>query len=252
MPADVTQPGDLERLVSTTLERLGRIDILVNNAGTSDARAFETVDDAAWQADLELKLFAAIRGARLCVPPMRQAGGGRIVNILNTGAKAPAARSVPDVGQPGRRARAHEGPLEGAGAGRHPRQRGPDRAREERPVGAALGGRGPAGDARGLLRAAGPGARRARRPRGRGRRARRPRRLPGLGAGRLHHRRRRSTSTAATPRWCRSCAAGLRGRLAGSSRLAKSVAAGALALLIVILALDLAVLRRDGLSGFRR
>jgi NAD(P)-dependent dehydrogenase (short-subunit alcohol dehydrogenase family) len=95
VPADVTRPDDLERLVSTTLARLGRIDILVNNAGTSDARGFETVDDAAWQADLELKLFAAIRATRLCVPPMRMVGGGRIVNILNTGAKAPAARSVP-------------------------------------------------------------------------------------------------------------------------------------------------------------
>ncbi|HEX2501728.1 MAG TPA: SDR family oxidoreductase [Methylomirabilota bacterium] len=95
VPADVTQPGDLERLVSRTLHDFGRIDILVNNAGTSDARGFETVDDAAWQADLELKLFAAVRSVRLCVPHMRRAGGGRIVNILNTGAKAPAARSVP-------------------------------------------------------------------------------------------------------------------------------------------------------------
>jgi len=95
VPADVSRAGDLERLVSQTLERFGRIDVLVNNAGTSAARGFETVDDAAWQADLELKLFAAIRCARLCVPPMRRVGGGRIVNILNTGAKAPAARSLP-------------------------------------------------------------------------------------------------------------------------------------------------------------
>jgi NAD(P)-dependent dehydrogenase (short-subunit alcohol dehydrogenase family) len=93
--ADVTRPADLERLVAAVLERFGRIDILVNNAGTSAARAFDAVDDAAWQADLDLKLFAAIRCARLCVPPMRQAGGGRIVNILNVGAKAPAARSLP-------------------------------------------------------------------------------------------------------------------------------------------------------------
>jgi NAD(P)-dependent dehydrogenase (short-subunit alcohol dehydrogenase family) len=95
LPADVTQPGDLERLVSRTVQDFGRVDILVNNAGTSDARGFEIVDDAAWQADLELKLFAAVRGARLCVPHMRRAGGGRIVNILNNGAKAPAARSLP-------------------------------------------------------------------------------------------------------------------------------------------------------------
>jgi len=51
--------------------------------------------DAAWQDDLELKLFTAIRCVRLCVPPMRRVGGGRIVNILNTGAKTPAARSLP-------------------------------------------------------------------------------------------------------------------------------------------------------------
>ena len=93
--ADVARAGDLERLVSETLGRFGRIDILVNNAGTSAARGFDTVDDAAWQADLELKLFAAIRCVRLCVPPMRKAGGGRIVNILNTGAKTPGARSLP-------------------------------------------------------------------------------------------------------------------------------------------------------------
>jgi NAD(P)-dependent dehydrogenase (short-subunit alcohol dehydrogenase family) len=95
VPADVTRAPDLERLVSRTQAELGRIDILVNNAGTSAARGFDAVDDAAWQADLELKLFAAIRCARLCVPAMRRAGGGRIVNILNTGAKAPAERSLP-------------------------------------------------------------------------------------------------------------------------------------------------------------
>jgi NAD(P)-dependent dehydrogenase (short-subunit alcohol dehydrogenase family) len=95
VPADVTRPADLERFVGAVLERFGRIDILVNNAGTSAARPFEGVDDLAWQADLELKLFAAIRCTRLCLPAMRQAGGGRIVNILNTAAKAPPARSVP-------------------------------------------------------------------------------------------------------------------------------------------------------------
>src|SRR5262245_37791959 len=92
---DVTRPEDLERLVSSTVERFGRIDILVNNAGTSAARAFDTVDDEAWHADLELKVFGAIRCVRLCVPHMRRHGGGRIVNILNTGAKTPGARSMP-------------------------------------------------------------------------------------------------------------------------------------------------------------
>jgi 3-oxoacyl-[acyl-carrier protein] reductase len=92
---DVTRPGDLEALVASTVARFGRLDILVNNAGASAARGFDTVDDAAWQADLDLKLFAAIRCVRLCVPHMRRTGGGRIINILNTGSKTPGARSMP-------------------------------------------------------------------------------------------------------------------------------------------------------------
>ena len=43
---------------------LGSVDILVNNAGTSRAGKFETVTDDMWQADLNSKLFAAIRLAR--------------------------------------------------------------------------------------------------------------------------------------------------------------------------------------------
>jgi len=95
VPADVSRPADCERLVAAALARFGRLDVLVNNAGTSAASPFEGVDDAAWQADLDLKFFAAIRLIRLCVPAMRRAGGGRIVNVLNTGAKQPAARSLP-------------------------------------------------------------------------------------------------------------------------------------------------------------
>jgi 3-oxoacyl-[acyl-carrier protein] reductase len=95
VPADVSRAEDCERIVQEATARLGPPTLLVNNAGTSAARSFELVDDAAWQADLDLKLFAAIRLARLCVPGMRAAGGGRIVNITNIGAKQPGANSVP-------------------------------------------------------------------------------------------------------------------------------------------------------------
>src|ERR687883_564361 len=38
---------------------------------------------------------AAIRTARLAIPHLVAAGGGSIVNVVNIGAKAPAAASVP-------------------------------------------------------------------------------------------------------------------------------------------------------------
>ena len=93
--ADVSTAAGAERAVQATVERFGRLDILVNNAGTSRARQFESVSDEEWQDDLDLKLFGAIRTSRLAIPHLRRVGGGSIVNILNIGAKQPAAASVP-------------------------------------------------------------------------------------------------------------------------------------------------------------
>lgn len=93
--ADVTKPDDVERFVRTALDRFGRIDALVNNAGSSSAFHFEEVTDELWELDLDLKLMAAIRLSRLCVPEMRKVGGGRIVNITMIKGKAPSEKSVP-------------------------------------------------------------------------------------------------------------------------------------------------------------
>ncbi len=93
--ADVSRAEDCARLVAEAVGAFGRLDILVNNAGTSATGEFESVTDDIWQADFELKLFAAIRLARLAIPHLKQQGGGRIVNITNTGAKQPRAKSMP-------------------------------------------------------------------------------------------------------------------------------------------------------------
>src|SRR3954470_4265045 len=93
--ADVSQAADIERVVQHAVTRFGRLDILVNNAGTSRRGPFEGVTDEEWHADLDLKLFGAIRAIRAAVPHLRQAGGGSIVNILNLGAKPPGAESMP-------------------------------------------------------------------------------------------------------------------------------------------------------------
>lgn len=93
--ADVSSATDCTRLVLEATEAFGRLDILVNNAGTSATGEFESVTDEAWQADFDLKLFAAIRLARLAIPHMKLHGWGRIVNITNIGAKQPRAKSMP-------------------------------------------------------------------------------------------------------------------------------------------------------------
>ena len=93
LPADVTRPADVDAVVSAALGTYGGVDILVNNAGTSSAASFEKVDDATWEADIQVKLMAAIRFCRLVIPQMKTRGGGRIINVTTVGGKAPAARA---------------------------------------------------------------------------------------------------------------------------------------------------------------
>ena len=92
---DVTNPAMIESTVAQAVEDLGPIDILVNNAGQSQTGRFEDISDETWRYDLDLKLFAAIRLSRLVFPGMKERRWGRIVNLLNTAAKAPPPGSAP-------------------------------------------------------------------------------------------------------------------------------------------------------------
>ena len=93
--ADVSTAEGCERAFREAEAAFGRVDILVNNAGTSQRRPFAEITDALWQSDLDLKLFAAIRLCRLAMPAMRARRWGRIINVLNIGAKAPPAEGAP-------------------------------------------------------------------------------------------------------------------------------------------------------------
>ena len=93
--ADASKEGDMERFIEETVKHYGRLDIVVNNAGQTGQAAFDTVDDAAWQHDLNIKVFAQIRTARAAIPHLRKQGGGRIINLNMVGAKQPAAGTFP-------------------------------------------------------------------------------------------------------------------------------------------------------------
>ncbi|NQU60060.1 MAG: SDR family oxidoreductase [Rhodospirillales bacterium] len=93
--ADITKADQCERAFAEAQDALGSIDILVNNAGSSQKGPFEEITDDIWQADLDLKLFAAIRFCRLALPGMKSRRWGRIINVLNSGAKAPPAEGAP-------------------------------------------------------------------------------------------------------------------------------------------------------------
>jgi NAD(P)-dependent dehydrogenase (short-subunit alcohol dehydrogenase family) len=92
--ADVTRADDLDLFLGAALERWGRIDGVVHNAGRAAGGPIESIEDATWEADFQLKLMAAVRLTRLALPQLR-ATRGSILFTLAISAKAPGGSSEP-------------------------------------------------------------------------------------------------------------------------------------------------------------
>jgi 3-oxoacyl-[acyl-carrier protein] reductase len=92
---DVSKATEIRKAYDQVMSEFGKIDIFVNNAGQSTRGPSETITDEMWQSDLDLKLFAQIRFCRLIFPQMKERRWGRIISVLNIGAKAPGADSAP-------------------------------------------------------------------------------------------------------------------------------------------------------------
>ena len=95
MQGDVGLADDVRRAYDEAMRAFGKVDIVINNAGTSRNGKFEALTDEILQEDLDQKLFAAIRLIRLAWPQMKERRWGRIINVLNIGAKAARPASMP-------------------------------------------------------------------------------------------------------------------------------------------------------------
>ena len=80
--ADITDDGQVERLVAQTIEVHGRIDVLANVAGVLDnfKTAHET-DDATWRRVMAVNVDGPMLLSRAVLPHLRERGGGCIVNV---------------------------------------------------------------------------------------------------------------------------------------------------------------------------
>ena len=89
---DISQEADCVALAKAVTDKWGRIDALVNN-GTRTL-PFELLEDADledWQTCHSITLFGALRLSRACVPGLKAAGGGAIVNVSSMAHKKPLA-----------------------------------------------------------------------------------------------------------------------------------------------------------------
>jgi NAD(P)-dependent dehydrogenase (short-subunit alcohol dehydrogenase family) len=86
LKVDVASEDDVARMAEDSLKAFGRIDILVNNAAFFSAiepRPFERIDAAEWRKVMEVNTLGVFLCCRACVPHMRAAGGGRIINLAS-------------------------------------------------------------------------------------------------------------------------------------------------------------------------
>ena len=92
--ADVSRPDELAAFAGAALERFGRVDGGVHNAGRASAGPLESIEDATWESDIQLKLMAAVRLTRLTLPQLRSSRGA-VLFTLAMAAKAPGGGSEP-------------------------------------------------------------------------------------------------------------------------------------------------------------
>ncbi len=93
--ADLTDEGDVTRLVETTERQLGPIDILVANAGgsTTPPAPVEEMTEEQWRTTLDANLLGTFRVIKAVLPSMKQRGHGVIITMSSAASRRTTAMS---------------------------------------------------------------------------------------------------------------------------------------------------------------
>lgn len=83
LQADVSQADQVDTLISSVMEKWGRIDILVNNAGITRDTLLLRMKPEEWQAVIDLNLTGVFLCTRAVSKIMLKQRSGRIINIAS-------------------------------------------------------------------------------------------------------------------------------------------------------------------------
>jgi 2-deoxy-D-gluconate 3-dehydrogenase len=81
LAADVAVPEQVDSATASVRERLGRIDILFNNAGISVRKPPQALTPEEWHTVMDVNLTGAFLMAKAVYPALKEAGGGKVINI---------------------------------------------------------------------------------------------------------------------------------------------------------------------------
>ena len=93
-PANMMRAAEIRDMVLEA-EKRGGLDVLVNNAGIQHVSPVEDFPDEKWDAITAINLSSVFHATKAAIPGMKARGFGRVINVLNTSAKAPAAGRAP-------------------------------------------------------------------------------------------------------------------------------------------------------------
>jgi 2-dehydro-3-deoxy-D-gluconate 5-dehydrogenase len=81
LEVDVAEEAQCRKMVADTVARLGRLDILINNAGINIRKVPHELSLAEWRQVIDVNLTSIFTCSHAAYPVMRDAGGGKIINI---------------------------------------------------------------------------------------------------------------------------------------------------------------------------
>jgi 3-oxoacyl-[acyl-carrier protein] reductase len=94
---DVTDQGQIDRLVGDVTKRFGTLDILINDAAYNKSIPFQDLDGltmAEWTKIIDVNLTGPMRLIKAVAPVMKKQGRGRIVNISSVAGLQPTGSSI--------------------------------------------------------------------------------------------------------------------------------------------------------------
>jgi 2-deoxy-D-gluconate 3-dehydrogenase len=78
---DVTQEPAIQRMVTSTIDHMGRLDILVNNSGIAVRAQPQELTSAQWDSVVDVNLRGAFLASKEAYAQMVKAGGGKVINV---------------------------------------------------------------------------------------------------------------------------------------------------------------------------
>ncbi|MGO8791205.1 MAG: SDR family oxidoreductase [Terriglobia bacterium] len=86
MPADVTNPGDVKRLIAAVQKQIRRLDVLINNVGVFTYKPFAKTTLEDWKRNLDTNLTSIFLTTQAALPLLKRSKGD-VLNVLSVSSR---------------------------------------------------------------------------------------------------------------------------------------------------------------------